>query len=86
MEYSLAVIAAGLNLRSTRPPLPHGFLNCLFRNDCTAKTIHCEVSSASLDGNRSHNPSSALRSLLSKLCSSRVPFPSGVWSSDNLSA
>lgn len=84
MEYSLAVIAAGLNLRSTRPPLPYGFLNFLFRG--TASRLHCEVSSASLDGNRNRNPSSALRSLLSKLCSSRVPFPSGVWSSDNLSA
>jgi hypothetical protein len=54
MEYSLAVIAAGLNLRSTRPPLPQGLLNFLFRG--TASRFHCEVSSASLEGNVNHNP------------------------------
>lgn len=84
MEYSLAVIAAGLNLRSTRPPLPHGFLNFLLRG--TASRLHCEVSAASLDGNRSHNP--PVRAVVLAIKALFVSHSVSVWclSSDNLSA
>jgi hypothetical protein len=75
MEYSLAVIAAGLNLRSTRPPLPQGFLNFLFRG--TASRLHCEVSSASLDGNGNQNPRPRCSLAIKALFVSRS-VPSGV--------
>lgn len=71
--YSLAIVAASLDLGPTRPPLPEGFVLVLlllvfFRG--AANRIHrvllCRPY-ASLD-EQSQSPSSALSSWLSKLC------------------